>query len=280
MGNFFNNKVTLATITVSTLAISIILVASSIKNENTHGVIKIEKNIVESEASGNQEKQMDTYFLEQRDIDRSSVNELPNYIIGKIETESVEEAHDTIHIVVAGEYTSEGLQKIAEKEMELYTAKSNVKTLTIGFYEKLNQIGHEYEMGYIEYAFDRESNDKNYSLINKLKFPASQTISDINVRSVKDQIENKFGESIADIKKDGSFLRIKIEENSLEKNFNEFTIAKYTDVILENELEGIEYIQIKIESNINSIEAILNMNSIQEQNGKYFDIDYIKNNIK
>ncbi|MGL5823069.1 MAG: hypothetical protein ACRCYE_15805 [Sarcina sp.] len=287
MKSFFINKVALAMGIVSTLAIGIILVASNLEKED-YIANSSEAITVESIQQEDIESEMNTYLLEQRNIDRTSVNELPNYIIAKIDSEGIEKTHDIIHIVIAGEYTIEELKKIAEKEMEIYTSKSNVDTLTVGFYEKLNQIGQGYEMGYIEYYLDKEFdanfNEKNrineYNFINELKFPVKKSEEDINISAIKRQIECKIEESIVDIKKDGVFLRVEIKENNQEKVLNEFTIAKYTDIILENKLNGIEYIEIKVKSDIKSIEAVLKAEEIQEQNGKYFDIDYIRNNIK
>lgn len=227
--------------------------------------------------------------------------ELPNYKVALVDDANIGDViRETLHIVIEGDYTLEQLNVIAEKEELAYAEQNKVNELDVGFYEDENNIGKGYDMGRVEYvpygewskAMDVKAGDysnfefANYlheSILSSLQQGTSITEdkgkTDINL--VKSDIEGVYdGLDVNVTKKDDVLVVNVVETQDVIFPANELTISAYTDWCLDNIKSDIKSIDFTVETNNGTVRALLDTSKIETSNGRYFDSNYIAENIQ
>lgn len=277
------NKNIKALILITTIALSI----TGCSNE--------EKNTKSDNAGNNIEQIKPNEESVQEEI------ELPNYKVALVDDANIGNViRETLHIVVEGDYTLEQLNTIAEKEALEYVEQNKVNALAVGFYEDENNIGKGYDMGRVEYvpygewskAMDVKSGDySNFEFVNylqesiSLSLPQGTSIiedkgeTDINV--VKSDIESIYDGLDVNVTKESDVLVINvIETQDAIFPASEITISAYTDWCLDNIKSDIKSIDFTVETNNGTVRALLDTSKIETNNGRYFDSNYIAENIQ
>ena len=238
--------------------------------------------------------------IEQTQSDKEEID-LPNYKVALVDDANIGNViRETLHIVVEGDYTLEQLNTIAEKEALAYVEQNKVNALAVGFYEDENNIGKGYDMGRVEYvpygewakAMDVKAGDySNFEFVNylqesiSLSLPQGTSIiedkgeTDINV--VKSDIESVYDGLDVNVTKKSDVLVIKvIETQDAIFPASEITISAYTDWCLDNIKSDIKSIDFTVETNNGTVRALLDTSKIETSNGRYFDSNYIAENIQ
>lgn len=226
---------------------------------------------------------------------------LPKYTVAEIDNSSFGNCiRETLHVVVEEDYTKDQLLQIAEKEIKDYTSTKKVNALTIGFYESKNKIGKGYEMGRVEYvpfgdfskAPDVTSGDySKFQTVNliedKIQLNTKQDVpapTSSNLDKIKNDFESVYSNSkVTSIAINNGTLKIKIEEpvNEFGLPIDESTLATYLENSIDNIGSDIKTIDITVKSPSSSATAILDTSKIINDNlGKYFEIEYIMEKIK
>lgn len=276
------SKRIISLIVVSIISISVI--GCSNKND-------VDDNDLSTNTSAGNEQQMES------DVD----NDLPDYKIALIDDSNIANAiRETIHIVIDGDYTLEQLESIAKKEALKYTKDNKVNALAIGFYEDEKNIGKGYDMGRVEYVPNGEWSDainiqsgdySNFKFVNhleesiSLKLPKGTSISEdkgeTNVDLVKSDIKDINDNIKIDIDKQDDALIIKVTEvEDPILTADENTIASYTDWCLDNIKSDIKIIDFTVKMTSSSVRAMLETSKIETDNGRYYDANYIAENLK
>jgi len=276
------SKRIISLIVVSIISISVI--GCSNKND-------VDDNDLSTNTSAGNEQQMES------DVD----NDLPDYKIALIDDSNIANAiRETIHIVIDGDYTLEQLESIAKKEALKYTKDNKVNALAIGFYEDEKNIGKGYDMGRVEYVPNGEWSDainiqsgdySNFKFVNhleesiSLKLPKGTSISEdkgeTNVDLVKSDIKDINDNIKIDIDKQDDALIIKVTEvEDPILTADENTIASYTDWCLDNIKSDIKIIDFTVKMPSSSVRAMLETSKIETDNGRYYDANYIAENLK
>ena len=276
------SKRIISLIVVSIISISVI----GCSNKNY-----VDDNDLSTNTSEGNEQQMES------DVD----NDLPDYKIALIDDSNIANAiRETIHIVIDGDYTLEQLESIAKKEALKYTKDNKVNALAIGFYEDEKNIGKGYDMGRVEYVPNGEWSDainiqsgdySTFKFVNyleesiSLKLPKGTSVSEdkgeTNVDLVKSDIEDINDNIKIDIDKQDDALIIKVTE--VEDSIvtaDENTIASYTDWCLDNIKSDIKTIDFTVKMPSSSVRAMLETSKIETDNGRYYDANYIAENLK
>lgn len=238
--------------------------------------------------------------IEQTQLDKEE-SDLPNYKVALIDDVNIGNAiRETLHIVVEEDYTLEQLYDIAQKEALAYVSENKVNALAIGFYEDEDNIGHGYDMGKVEYvpygdwskAIEVETGDySNFEFVNYLEesisssFPQGTPITEdegeTDINLVKSDIEGVYDGLDVNVTKKNSVLIINVVETQdaiLEAN--ELTISAYTDWCLDNIKSDIKSIDFTVETNNGTVRALLDTSKIETDNGRYFNSNYIAENIQ
>ena len=266
----------------------------SVENVETDTITtKNENNVEEDNTSSNNSDNKE-------DIANEDI-ELPTYKIALIDDSNIANAiRKTIHIVVDGDYTLSQLNTIAEKEALAYVSKNKVNALAIGFYENEKNIGKGYDMGRVEYvpygewskAIDVKAGDySNFKFVNYLQesissyFTEGTSISEdkgeTDVSLVKSDIEDINDGITVNTSKSKGVLTINVVESG-EALFpaSEVTISAYTDWCLDNIKSDIKTIDFTVKTNNGTVRALLDTDEILTDNGRYFDTNYIAENIQ
>ena len=238
--------------------------------------------------------------IEQTQSDKENTD-LPNYKVALVDDANIGNViRETLHIVVDGDYTLEQLNTIAEKEALAYVKQNKVNALAVGFYEDENNIGKGYDMGRVEYvpygdwakAIDVKAGDySNFEFVNYLQESISSSLpqgtsitedkgeTDINL--VKSDIEGVNDGLDVNVTKKGDVLVINVVETQ-DAMFpaNELTISAYTDWCLDNIKSDIKSIDFTVETNNGTVRALLDTSKVETSNGRYFDSNYIAENIQ
>lgn len=224
---------------------------------------------------------------------------LGTYTIESISDESIANAkRETLHIVVKDNQSLDQLYKIAQKETLNYTKDHPVNALTIGFYTDKEHIGEGYDMGSVLYAPNGELKDamnvttgdySSFKFVNNLEEPLElpkgksleETKGDTDIEQVKNDILKVEDTSKVNVSRDGSKLIINIKEMEDHPyvDAEENAIATYTDWCLDNINSDITDIDITVERPNSSVHAILDVNKMETDNGRYFGTNYIRKNI-
>ena len=223
---------------------------------------------------------------------------LPNYKVVSVDDTSIPTAtRKTLNIVVTGKYTLDELYKIAEKEIYSYTSNNKVNALTVGFFTDKKHIGKGYDMGRVEYvpngnfsdAVNVEAGDYSKFEIVKyleepIQFEKGESIkegkSDLN--KIKKDFQEVYGDNEVSVKLKDDTLYVNIVEAEDQKFFSadENAISSYTDYSLNNIKGDIKYLNITVKRPSSSASATLDMSQMQTDNGRYFETDYIRENLK
>ena len=238
--------------------------------------------------------------IEQTQLDKEE-SDLPNYKVALIDDANIGNAiRETLHIVVEEDYTLEQLYDIAQKEALAYVSENKVNALAIGFYEDEDNIGQGYDMGRVEYvpygdwskAVDVETGDySNFEFVNHLEesissyftegTPITEDEGETDINLVKSDIEGVYDGLDVNVTKKNSVLIINVVETQdaiLEAN--ELTISAYTDWCLDNIKSDIKSIDFTVETNNGTVRALLDTSKIETDNGRYFNSNYIAENIQ
>ncbi|MEG2110528.1 MAG: hypothetical protein RRY19_12145 [Clostridium sp.] len=262
----------------------------STQKEDKKDEIKVEDNNTVDEKK-EEENQLEK-------VDQKEEEKLPQYEIVSVDDTSIGRAvRKTINIVVKGDYTLDGLYKVAEKEINLYIDKNKINALTVGFFTDKDHIGEGYDMGRVEYvpngvfgdAVNVESGDySSFKLVNYLEEPIAfekgeelkEGKSDLN--KIKKDFEEVYGDTKVTVNLDGEVLYVKINEAEDNEFFeaDENAISTYTDFSLDNIKSDVKYLDITVKRPSSSVRSKLQMSEMETDNGRYFDTDYIKRNIE
>lgn len=223
---------------------------------------------------------------------------LPEYKIELVDNTNLGSIiRETIHITVKGDYTLDDLYKIAEKEAKDYTANHKVNALAIGFYTDKENIGKGYDMGYVDYvpngnwgdAVNIKAGDySSFKFVNHLEEPiVTEKGKDIeagksDLKLIKKNFVDVYGNTDVKLSKNGDTLIVHLKEAEDNQFFDadENAIATYTDYCLDNIKSDIEYLDITVVRPSSSAQAVLSMDNMKNDNGRYFETDYIRDNIK
>lgn len=243
---------------------------------------------------------------EKKDIDQvvekqeyEEIVNLPEYKVELIDNSNIGNViRETLHIIVEGDYTLEELEAIAKKEAISYTKENKVNALIIGFYRNKDNIGKGYDMGKVEYVPNGNLGDainviagdySDFEFVNYLEkhieFEKGEdiksTVGESDLEQIKSDILDIESSSIVDINKNGDTLVINIKEQEDHPfvQADENAISVYTDWCLENIKSDISKLDICIDRPSSSVRAILDMNDMETSNGRYFDTNYIAENI-
>ena len=238
--------------------------------------------------------------IEQTQLDKEE-SDLPNYKVALIDDANIGNAiRETLHIVVEEDYTLEQLYDIAQKEALAYVSENKVNALAIGFYEDEDNIGQGYDMGRVEYvpygdwskAVDVETGDySNFEFVNHLEesissyftegTPITEDEGETDINLVKSDIEGVYDGLDVNVTKKNSVLIINVvETQDAIFEANEVTISAYTDWCLDNIKSDIKSIDFTVETNNGTVRALLDTSKIETDNGRYFDSNYIAENIQ
>lgn len=236
---------------------------------------------------------------EQKDNNTKEYSEtLPDYEVVSVDDTSIPTAtRKTLNIVVTGKYTLDELYKIAEKEIYSYTSNNKVNALTVGFFTDKKHIGKGYDMGRVEYVPNGNFSDAvnvkagDYSkfeivkyLEEPIQFEKGESIkegkSDLN--KIKKDFQEVYGDNEVSVKLKDDTLYVNIVEAEDQKFFSadENAISTYTDFSLDNIKGDIKYLDITVNRPSSSASATLDMSQMQTDNGRYFETDYIRENLK
>lgn len=271
-------------LTLLIASLSIGMIGCSKKEAQKTDVTKVE----ETNVSSVEEKQ------------KTSDEDLGNYSIELIDDTNIgNTVRETMHIVVDENCSLDKLYKIAQKEALKYTKEHKVNALTIGFYTDKEHIGKGYDMGSVLYAPNGELADainiqsgdySSFKFVNNLEEPLDlpkgesleETKGATDVETVKNDVSKVESSSIVNVSKNGSTLVINIKENKDHPyvDAEENAIGAYTDWCLDNIKSDISTIDITVERPSSSVHAILDMNNMLTDNGRYFDTNYIRENIQ
>lgn len=241
---------------------------------------------------------------EEKSSQTASTNEntreekLPEYKIELVDNTNLGSIiRETIHITVKGDYTLDDLYKIAEKEAKDYTANHKVNALAIGFYTDKENIGKGYDMGYVDYvpngnwgdAVNIKAGDySSFKFVNHLEEPiVTEKGKDIeagksDLKLIKKNFVDVYGNTDVKLSKNGDTLIVHLKEAEDNQFFDadENAIATYTDYCLDNIKSDIKYLDITVVRPSSSAQAVLSMDNMKNDNGRYFETDYIRDNIK
>lgn len=260
--------------------------------------IKSEQSKIELSKEDTKKDKTEKPIEETKIIEQETEVTLPKYEVAKIDNTNLGPIiRETLHIVVEGEYNSDQLYKIAEKEIKSYTATHKVNALTVGFYESKEKIGKGYEMGRVEYVPNgvfgdavnvKAGNYSTFKFVNliqeKLKLPPKEVkTGTTDLEEVKKDFENRGYENTTEITREGNTLKIVVNEvNDLPWEMpGEFSIETYTDFCMENIRTDIETLDLTVKQPSNKVRAVLDMSKTKDQGfGRYFEEDYIIENLK
>lgn len=227
-------------------------------------------------------------------------NNTLKYKVESIDDISIGNAkREVMNVVVEGKYKLDQLYNIAKKEALQYTKENKMNALVVGFYTDKSHIGKGYDMGSvlyapngkIEYATKIKSGDySDFKFVNELEEAIvfqkgkelKETKGSTNIDTVKKDILKIESSSTVSVKKQGSKLIINIKETKDHPyvDAEENAIGSYTDWCLDNIKSDISTIDITVERPGSSVHAILDMKNISTDNGRYFDTNYIRENIE
>ncbi|MGL5066917.1 MAG: hypothetical protein ACRC6T_03695 [Sarcina sp.] len=222
---------------------------------------------------------------------------LPEYRVEEIGDASIGSCiRKNLEIVVTGEYTNEDLYNIAEKEIKDYSTKNKVNAITVGFYESADKIGDGYEMGKVEFvpngqiseAINVKAGDySTFKMVNliedKIELPKGEDLkvgsSDIDL--IKSEFESVREGNEVQMNLSNGVLKVvvKEEEDNPFGEADENSISVYTDWTLDNMKDDIKSIDITVKTPTSSVRAKLDMADMKTDNGRYFDLFDIIDNI-
>ena len=222
---------------------------------------------------------------------------LPEYRVEEVSDSSIAGCvRKTLEVVVTGEYTNEDLYNIAEKEIKDYSTKNKVNGLTVGFYESVDRIGNGYEMGRVEYfpkgeiseAINVKAGDySTFKMVNliedKIELPKGEElkVGSSDIDGIKSEFKEVMDGNEVQMNLSSRVLKVVVTEAEDHPfaDADENAITPYTDWTLDNMKDDIKTIDITIKRPTSSVRAKLDMAEMKTDNGRYFDLFYIMDNI-
>lgn len=152
-------------------------------------------------------------------------------------------------------------------------------------------------MGRVEYvpngnwgdAINIKSGDySNFKFVNHLEEPMitekgkdiETGKSDLNI--IKKDFEDVDDNTDVKLSKDGHTLVVYLKEAKDHPcvDAEENAISSYTDWCLDNIKSDIKYLDITVARPNSSVRSVLSMDKMKKDNGRYFETDYIRDNIQ
>lgn len=224
---------------------------------------------------------------------------LPAYTVNSVDDTSVgSTVRKTLNIVVTDtEYTLDDLYNIAEKEIKSYINSTKINAITAGFYNSADHIGKGYDMGRVEYVPNGNFADavkvktgdySSFKFVNYLSEPLKLTSGEelqdgtSNLETIKNDFAKIYSDAsvTAEIKDSTLYITSTEAEDHPFAAADENAIACYTDFSLDNIMGDIKYLDITVIRPSSRVHAALDMSKMSTDNGRYFDSNYIRANIK